>query len=50
MVGEKGDVLKGLEDHVESALRQCCGVEHAILTFLGTLQELAQPCVEGRET
>lgn len=49
VVGEQGDVLKGLEDEVESALRDGRGVEDAVLALLGALEELAHPGVERGE-
>lgn len=49
MVGEESDVLERLEDQIEYALREGSGVEDAILTLLGALEELAQPGVERRD-
>ena len=49
VVGEEGDVLERLEDQVEDALRESCGVKHAVLALLGALEELTQPGVEGWE-
>jgi hypothetical protein len=48
VVREQRNVLEGLEDEVEGALRESRGVQHAVLARLGALQELAQPCVERR--